>query len=90
MDKTLNDYAVSPITRNMYIVLVATRQYKSFYAGKKQYRFYQANCATGITIEEWTAAKNQCIDKKLLNKRGALTNKGKYHAGDFSITVNNI
>jgi len=65
------------ISDNERLVLQYTRSYKSSYAGIKNFRFYQANRDNGITLESWNTAKQSLIDKKLLNKRGAITSKGK-------------
>lgn len=59
------------------IVLVYTAQLKSSYAGISNYRFHEAHDDIGITEEQWNAAKNICMDKKLLDKRGAITIEGR-------------
>jgi hypothetical protein len=63
-------------------VLSYTRSYKSSYAGIKNYRFHEARERTGITLERWEAAKASLIDRKLLNKRGAITASGRNALGD--------
>ncbi len=65
------------ITTNEKIVLIATRSYKSSYAGMSNYRFVEAKRQTGIRREAWELAKQSCIDKQLLNKAGAITPQGK-------------
>jgi hypothetical protein len=65
------------LTRAQRIVLVATRSYKSSYAGRKEYRFHEARQQTRITRAEWDTAKGACIASKLLNKRGAITDAGR-------------
>ena len=72
---TLNDHE--------RLVLRYTASLKSSYGGRSNYRFYEANRAKGITLEEWNAAKQLLIEKKLLNKAGAITPEGRnvYDAG---------
>lgn len=65
------------LTKNEKVVLKYTRSYKSSYAGIKNYRFYEANRELGISLEEWEKAKRNLIEKKLLNKRGAITSAGR-------------
>lgn len=65
------------ITNDEKIVLVTTCSLKSSYAGDSNYRFTDANRKTGITLERWEIAKQSCISKKLLDKRGAITNEGR-------------
>jgi hypothetical protein len=69
------------LTLNEKIVLYATRSLKSSYAGIKNYRFHEAKQATGITLNEYNAAKEILIEKKMLNKRGAITNEGRNAIG---------
>lgn len=59
------------------IVLEATAHYKNSYAGEKNIRFKRAKSDTGISSEEWEAAKSLLIKKKFLNKAGAITPKGR-------------
>jgi len=63
------------------IVMIATRGLKSSYAGISNYRFHEANKDTGISSDQWDAAKQNLIGKKYINARGALTTLGKTHAG---------
>ena len=74
------------LTGDETIVLIATRTYKSSYAGIKDYRFHEAKCATGITLDRWESASRSLINRKLLNKAGALTVEGRNAVGrkDFS------
>lgn len=65
------------LTNDEKIVLVATRSLKSSYAGVPDYRFKEAKRETGITIERWNYAKDNLINKKYLDARGALTTNGK-------------
>ena len=67
------------------IVLSATRTFKSSYAGRKDNRFYEANCETGIARENWETAKANLIEKRLLNKAGAITNEGLNAIGQTSL-----
>lgn len=59
------------------IVLEATASLKSSYGGVKNLRFVEAHRQTGISEEEWNAAKLSLIQKKLLNKAGAITPNGR-------------
>ena len=59
------------------IVLIFTRSYKSSYAGISNYRFHEAQRSKGITLERWENAKQSLIEKKMLNKAGAITNEGR-------------
>jgi len=68
------------LTPEEKIVLEYTRYYKSSYAGIKNYRFHKAKI-TGISLEEWENAKASLIEKKMLNKRGAITSTGKNAIG---------
>lgn len=65
------------LTNNERTVLQFTRGLKPSYAGIKNYRFHKATRKTGITLDEWEAAKSDLIAKKLLNKRGAITADGR-------------
>jgi hypothetical protein len=65
------------LTQNEKIVLEYTRSLKSSYAGIKNYRFHEAKREKGICLEEWEAAKAALIERKLLNKRGAITPAGR-------------
>ena len=71
---------ILPITEdiNEYekIVLEHTRSLKSSYGGIKNYRFYEANRKTNITLENWNNAIETCITKGLLAKNKAITPKG--------------
>ena len=65
------------LTRLEKIVLLATSAYKSSYAGDNQLRFHQATQQTSITRAEWEEARADLIEKRLLNKAGALTIEGR-------------
>jgi hypothetical protein len=67
------------------VVLSATRSLKSSYAGIKDYRFHEAFRDTGITKPEWDKAKESCIQKGLLNKVGAITDKGRNAIGNENL-----
>jgi hypothetical protein len=69
------------LSRDEKIVLIATRSFKSSYAGIKNYRFSEARSKTGITESEWNAAKESLITKGLLNKAGAINTEGKNAIG---------
>lgn len=65
------------LTPNEQVVLKYTRSYKSSYAGVSNYRFYEAHRSTGIKSDEWDATKASLIERKLLNKAGAITPSGR-------------
>lgn len=65
------------LTENEKMCLSFTRRYKSSYGGVSNLRFYEANRHHGISLEDWNAAKESLIKKKLLNKAGAITVAGK-------------
>lgn len=67
------------------IVLAATRTYKASYGGVKNLRFVEAHKCTKITAEDYEAAKARLIARKLLNKAGAITAKGKNAIGDYDL-----
>ncbi|MGW8177472.1 MAG: hypothetical protein ACWGQW_01560 [bacterium] len=69
------------LTPHEKIVLEYTRSYKASYAGVSNYRFVEAKRSTGIKLDEWEAAKALLIEKKLLNKRGAITPAGRNAIG---------
>lgn len=64
-------------TRQEKIVLSSTRANKNTYAGETNRRFKEARRITSITVDEWETAKQNLIEKKLLNKAGAITNAGR-------------
>ena len=63
------------------VVLTATRSLKAYYAGDGNVRFHEAHRQTGITQSQWTDAKWSLIEKRLLNKAGAITPDGRNAAG---------
>ena len=65
------------LSKNEKIVLYATRSLKSSYAGIKEYRFKEANSATGITKLEWNDCVGDLIAKKYLRKNKSITPAGK-------------
>lgn len=65
------------LSENEKIVLQHTKSLKSSYAGIKNYRFHEAHRKTKITIEEWDEAKQSLINRKLLNRAGAITASGR-------------
>lgn len=73
--------APADLTKDEEIVLMATAGLKSSYAGIKNYRFSEARSRTGITQDRWDAAKAALIDRKMLNKAGAITTDGKNAIG---------
>ena len=67
------------------VVLAATIGLKSSYAGIKDYRFREALQDTGITRVEWEQAKESLIQKGMLNKAGAIQDKGKNAIGNIRL-----
>lgn len=65
------------VTLDEKIVLYATRSLKNSYGGVSDCRFHSATRAVGITRERWEAAKTSLIERKLLNKAGAITADGR-------------
>ena len=67
------------------LVLVATRSLKSSYGGKDRYQMAadEYDCKQALaglpypTREQWDAAKASLIEKRLLNKAGAITPAGR-------------
>lgn len=69
------------LSRDEQIVLVAVRSYKSSYLGIKDYRCWEARQATDISKEAYQVAKARLIEQGHLDKRGALTVKGRNAVG---------
>jgi hypothetical protein len=67
--------AQEELSENEKIVLKATRTYKSSYAGIKNYRYDQVKHL--ITLSDWVATQQLLQEKGYLDKRNALTIKGK-------------
>lgn len=75
------------------IVLIATRSFKSSYAGKDRYQMAadevrwdsEAKRAAFPTRPEWENAKAALIARGLLNKAGAITVAGKNAVGSVSL-----
>ncbi|MFH1918709.1 MAG: hypothetical protein ABIP48_02310 [Planctomycetota bacterium] len=65
------------LTGHEQTVLSHTASLKSSYGGISNYRFHEAHQRTGITLAEWDTAKQSLIAKGLLDKRGAITTKGR-------------
>jgi hypothetical protein len=65
------------LTDDEKTVLLFTARLKPSYAGIADYRFHNARQKTGITRERWDLAKQSCINRKLLNKAGAITTEGR-------------
>ena len=81
MTKMLVEATGPALSEDERIVLIATRSFKSSYAGRSNNRFYEAKEATYITLAEWDAAQASLIEKGCLNKAGALTDAGRNNAG---------
>ena len=73
----------SGLDKDQQIVLIATRSRKPSYGGISNYRYHEANRITGITPERWNAAKEALIASGHLNKRGAITPKGRNEIGSM-------
>jgi hypothetical protein len=67
------------------VVLSATRGLKSSYGGVSNYRFVKAREETGITQQEWEAAKASLIGKRFLNAAGAITTDGRNAIGNVNL-----
>ncbi|TXI90550.1 MAG: hypothetical protein E6Q36_01305 [Chryseobacterium sp.] len=57
------------------VVLVATRSLKASYNGIPNLRFHENRGR--VTLQEWETAKASLIEKKFLNKAGAITVAGR-------------
>lgn len=77
MTKMLAAPAGPALSDDEMIVLIATRSFKSSYAGRKNNRFYEANQETLISEKSWFAAKELLISKGFLNAAGAITDAGR-------------
>lgn len=77
VNKFLTDKSGDSLSNNEKIVLFATRNLKSSYAGIKNYRFNEANTYTGITLKQWNESVDSLIDKGLLRKNKSITPAGK-------------
>lgn len=73
------------LTRTESIVLAATRSFKASYNGQDRYSMSQDDMSyreqAMPSRDEWDAAKVSLIEKKLLNKAGAITTAGKNAIG---------
>lgn len=70
----------SELTGHELFVLKATREYKSSYGGQDRFQMataYNFSNASYPTREQWDAAKQTLITSGHLDKRGAITVKGK-------------
>lgn len=66
------------------VVLVATRSIKPTYGGISNYRFHTARRETGITPDQWDAAKQMLICRGLLKPSTAITDAGRNAVLQFS------
>jgi len=78
MTKMLPDKPIE-LTTHQRIVLVATRQLKSFA------RFDQANSYTGIGRSQYEQAKAELIAKGLFKSNGSITDAGRNAAGNTQL-----
>lgn len=74
--------AAPELTEDQETVLIFTKGLKPSYNGISNYRFHEATRRTGITLDRWEAAKASLIEEKYLNKRGAITPRGRNAIGD--------
>lgn len=90
--------APSELSEHERIILIATRSYKSSYMGRDRYDMAtdEMNSRNGFnaandtplkyenvpTREEWETAKASLIERKLLNRAGAITVAGRNAIGD--------
>jgi hypothetical protein len=84
--------APSELSDHERLVLIATRSYKSSYGGQDRYQMMQRDCEyksdyrngskTFPSRSEWDAAKASLVTKELLDKRGAITVKGRNAIGN--------
>lgn len=65
------------LTQHEKIVLRFTSGLKSSYGGISNYRYHEANKVHDISLDDWNAAKQSCIEKGLLRKNGSITNEGR-------------
>lgn len=67
------------LTRLERVVLEATRSYKSSYAGMDRFQMAHRDYAGkfAFTRSEWDMAKAHLVELGMLNKAGAITNKGR-------------
>ena len=65
------------LTDNERTVLHYTSTLKSSYAGIPNLRFHEAHEDKGISLDNWNTAKATLINRKLLNKAGAITPTGR-------------
>lgn len=73
----LPEFSREELSREEKIVLEYTFSYISSSRNIKDLRFHEAHMDTGISLGDWNKAKASLIEKKLLNKRGAITPRGK-------------
>ena len=73
------------LTREQRIVLIATRSYKSSYAGVGNYRYIEAARETGISLADWERSKAECQQMGYLDKRGAITVDGRNVVGQTQL-----
>ena len=77
--------SANELTREQKIVLIATRSYKSSYAGVSNYRYIEARRETGISLADWERSKAECQQMGLLDKRGAITVEGRNVVGQTQL-----
>lgn len=75
--KLLPENNVTDLTDDEKTVLIYTRIFKNSYGGVSNVRYKEANRKFGITLENWNKAKQNLIEKRLLNKIGAITPQGR-------------
>lgn len=65
------------LSENEKRVLLVTRCRKSSYAGIAKYREYEAMRIWGMALEQYNEAKTSLIEKRMLNRAGAITIEGR-------------
>ncbi len=77
--EVINPLLPAPVslTDDEKIVLEYTCKLKASYAGISNFRFVEANRTTKISAERWNSAKESLTASGYLDKRGAVTVKGR-------------
>lgn len=65
------------LTGDEKVVLRCTKENKSSYGGISNYRFHIAHTRYGMAWNVWINTKAALVEKKLLDKRGAITTQGR-------------
>lgn len=65
------------LTPDHHVVLEYTRSLKPSHAGISDYRYHEARRERGISRAAWDLARSELIERRYLDRRGALTTKGR-------------